>query len=147
MPGSDLNLPPMTPSELPSSGGGGSNPLNAPEDAASGMLTLTQDQLSSLGLEDCQPGDTYTVTLKKADSPGADAEFEVQNVAEGDGKDEDGMPGQADEGEIEPPDNEGAPPPGGADAGSNGAEAKIGVKRKSKPARAGLPSTMKLRDY
>jgi hypothetical protein len=162
MPLSDLNLPPMTPSELPSSEGH-SNPLNAPGDANSGMLTLTDDQLSALGLEDCKPGDSYTIKLTKADSGGGDSSFEVDDVSEGGDEDGGEMPGQADEGETEAPDadtdsgipnespapdDKGATPPGEANAGSNGAEEKmIGVKRKKKGARGGLPSTMKLRDY
>lgn len=127
----------MTPAELPSSDGH-SNPLNAPQDAGSGMLSLTSDQLSTLGLEDCQPGDSYTIKITKADSEGGDASFEVDDVKEGGDEADAAAPAPDDASEA--PTDEGA-------ADSAPSESKLlGYKRKSKPAREGLPDSKKMRE-
>lgn len=155
MPSSDLNLPPMTPSELPSSEG--NNPLNAP-DTDSGMLSLTQDQLQALGLEDCQPGDSYTIKITKSDAADGSDSFTVDDVSEdsdeatpgtteqGDAEqpspDDEGIPG-----ESPAPDDKGALPMNDSNAGSDSEDEKVlGVKRKKKSPRAGLPDTKKMRD-
>jgi hypothetical protein len=143
MPSSDTNLPPLT-SDLPSPGG--SNPLNAPDEATPGSLSLTIDQLQALGLENCQPGDTYTIKITKSDSTDGEGIFDVDSVDEGGGDDE-GMAGEPEAGEssVNPaPDDKGGTPPADANAGSD--DSLIGYKRKAKKPREGLPDTKKLRD-
>lgn len=146
----------MTPSELPSPTG--NNPLNAPEAGdGGGVLNLTPEQLEALGLQDCQPGDSYTIKITKADSADGNDAFTVDDVSEGGDEtgDETGQsaaePPEPDsegvEGEGVAPDDKGAAPLEDANAGSNGAEEKVlGVARRKKSPRAGLPDTKKMRD-
>lgn len=137
-------LPPASPDEMP---------------AQPKTVTLTPDLKDAFGLANCKPGDTYTITIQTKDASEGDTQtFDVLSSVPDDAKnpgDEDGGPGSEDQGgpgdDMSPSADEAQPPAvetNGEAPPADDLESKLlGVPRKKKPVREGIPSTKNLREH
>lgn len=118
--------------------------LNAPDIDAEvpdrKVISLGSEELSSLGIADCVPGETYNIRLKYQGESGADPEkpkdFEIlSSTTETNDSDKDeGAP--AEEDAVKPPEDEDEKTP---------EEKTLGYRRSTKAPRSGLPPTLGMR--